>query len=763
MRSNPAHTARTRSRASGDTQQQRPSLFWTVSSLGSAAAATALAAGGGHTAIASACALAGACGLMQSWSRRSNQVRDFAAIEHAHEAHRYRSLIEAADVIIWEYDIHDDRFTYVSPQANRFGHPMERWLEPGFWREHLHPDDRDGALAFCASQVGAGVAHRFQYRMRTADGQWIWIDDFVSAPDSNGPRPLLRGVLVDITERVALERRLAASEAFLERTGEIAGIGGWSLDVETNRVHWTATTCRLHGVREDYTPTVAEAISFYDPSARPAIEQAVRDAIESGKPFDLELPLRTADGERMWVRSAGRPEVANGKTVRVVGAFQDITSRKHANERLEVANAELRRATDLASAMAIESAIASNAKTAFLATMSHEIRTPMTAILGYADLLAEEGDRMRAPPSRLDYIDTIKRNGEHLLALINDILDVSKIEAGKMGVESLAVRPDQALLDVASLMTVKAEAKGIRLDVVYDTAIPSTIRTDPLRLKQILVNLLGNAIKFTERGAVTLRVSLDRSTSSPQLVLAIHDTGIGMTDAQVAKLFAAFEQADASTTRRFGGSGLGLLISKQLSLLLGGDVTVSSKPGEGSVFTARIATGAIDGVALITPDEARAALHEPLSPSPSATEGRLLEGVRILLAEDGADNRRLIAFHLTKVGAIVEAADDGRQALERLTADGTAEGPLAPPRFDLIVTDIQMPHIDGYALATRLRAKGWRLPIVALTAHAMAGEAERCLKAGCNGYASKPIDRARLVAVCREALANTPLGERRAA
>jgi signal transduction histidine kinase/AmiR/NasT family two-component response regulator len=415
--------------------------------------------------------------------------------------------------------------------------------------------------------------------------------------------------------------------------------------------------------------------------------------------------------------------------------------------RLAEANAQLQQVIEHASAQASDAAEASQAKSAFLATMAHEIRTPMTAILGYADLLAVEGDRSRAPSQRLDYIDTIKRNGEHLLALINDILDLSKIEAGKMTVERLAFRPVQIFLDVLALLSVRASARGLRLAIEYLTPIPEAIESDPTRLRQVLVNLIGNAIKFTDSGSVTLRVAYERAPV-PQLSIAVVDTGIGMTAEQLDRLFQPFEQADASVARRYGGSGLGLLISRQLAQLLGGDITVQSEPGRGSTFTLRVATGPVAAERLICPAVASSAPHEPTPLAP--VQGLPLAGVRVLLAEDGDDNRRLIAHHLTKAGAIVRSVANGKAALDKLTLGNGAQLRL-PSDVDVLVTDMEMPELDGYTLARTLRALGWPGQIIALTAHAMNGDADRCLAAGCHGYASKPIDRARLIDLCRQA------------
>ncbi|MBI1249765.1 response regulator [bacterium] len=384
-------------------------------------------------------------------------------------------------------------------------------------------------------------------------------------------------------------------------------------------------------------------------------------------------------------------------------------------------------------------------KSEFLANMSHEIRTPMTAILGYTDLLAERLKEIDGDPEQLEFIQTIRRNGEHLLAIINDILDLSKIEAGKMTVEMVPMRVGDLIREVMDLMEVKAAAKGLPLDTIFETKIPMVINSDPIRMRQILVNLVGNAIKFTEIGRVRLRVSFVDSDKS--LRLSVEDSGIGMTQGQINNLFQAFVQADNSTARRFGGTGLGLRISKRLAEMLGGDISVTSEPGTGSVFCLSVEIKEeLDGN-WISPQNAQSKPEKKMEEKKAKSlSAGLLKGMKVLLAEDGPDNVRLISFHLRKAGAEVSTVENGKLAIEKLTVDGTVEGNLQyPPPFDVLLTDMQMPVMDGYEEARLLREKGCQLPIIALTAHAMAGDADKCLEAGCTAYTTKPIDRTRLI------------------
>ncbi|MEY4579379.1 MAG: hypothetical protein RL701_4082, partial [Pseudomonadota bacterium] len=304
--------------------------------------------------------------------------------------------------------------------------------------------------------------------------------------------------------------------------------------------------------------------------------------------------------------------------------------------------------------------------------------------------------------------------------------------------------------DVMSTMSVKAQAKGLWLKYVPQPGVPVAIRSDPMRLRQILINLVGNAVKFTEVGGVTLNVSPQGGT---RVAFEVVDTGIGLTPEQSTRIFGKFEQADTSTTRKFGGTGLGLQISKRLAEMLGGDIALRSELGKGSSFSVTVDGGPPEGGTTET-TSVPALIANLGSPAAAAANDQPLRGARILLAEDGKDNQILIAHHLRKAGAEVRIVDNGRLAVESLSADGTLDGQLvATLPVDVILTDMQMPEMDGY-LATRiLRAKGCTLPIVALTAHSMSGDAEKCLAAGCDGYAAKPIDRVQLIDICCRALA----------
>ncbi len=381
------------------------------------------------------------------------------------------------------------------------------------------------------------------------------------------------------------------------------------------------------------------------------------------------------------------------------------------------------------------------AKSRFLASMSHEIRTPVTAILGYADIMREHNGPPMSAVQQAQMLDTIRNAGRHLLIVINDILDLSKIEAEKMTVEKIATPVCEILHEVESLMRARALGKGVALKVQLAAPIPDSIISDPTRLRQILLNLTGNAVKFTSEGCVTVtaRPVVGSDGTSKRLVIDVEDTGPGMFTDQAGNLFVAFGQADTSMARKFGGSGLGLIISSKLAGLMGGAVTLEyTTPGKGSGFRLELPLDAVEGAAMISNLDAVKS-----NSSLENENGEVALKGRVLLAEDGPDNQRLIAYHLRKAGASVEVADNGRIALEML-AVAQAKG----EKYDLLLTDMQMPEVDGYTLASTLRQRGSMIAIVALTAHAMAEDRATCLLAGCDDYASKPIDKEKLLATC---------------
>ena len=374
---------------------------------------------------------------------------------------------------------------------------------------------------------------------------------------------------------------------------------------------------------------------------------------------------------------------------------------------------------------------ASHIKSAFLANMSHEIRTPMTAILGFAEIMRQKNE----DPETIRHIDTIKKNGEYLLELINDILDVSKIEADKLEVEEIECSLIELIEDVKTLMEIRAIDKGLKLLVRIDGKVPRFILSDPIRLRQILINLLSNAIKFTKQGSVQLVIrTIEEDSESPCLQFDVIDTGIGMTEEQISRLFQPFAQADSSTTRKYGGTGLGLTICKRLSNILGGEIYINSEYGTGTTFTVTIKMRQISDKESFDDQIFKNEVKKTLSKT--STTSNFEMNYNILLAEDGLDNQKLISFLLKKSGAKVTLAENGQIAVN-LALEAIEKG----NPFDVILMDMQMPELDGYAATKVLRSKGFEYPIIALTAHSTNGAKEECIAAGCNHYATKPINR----------------------
>ncbi len=391
---------------------------------------------------------------------------------------------------------------------------------------------------------------------------------------------------------------------------------------------------------------------------------------------------------------------------------------------------------------------ADRSKSEFLANMSHELRTPMTAVLGYAEVLLDWARTQEAPHFVHEALEIIQRNGNYLLHIINDILDLSKIEAGKLEVERTHCDLRDLCADLESLIQVRTRGKPVSFRIRLESPVPATIQSDPTRLRQILINLLANAVKFTDRGHVELVIRVRAADQEPKLEFDVVDTGCGIDPARAEALFEPFTQADSSTTRRYGGTGLGLAISRRLARLLGGNLfLVHSRPGHGSRFRLVIPITAEELNRTVTDLNGPTNRSQPKAATPAAaatttSPAERLAGVRVLLVDDAKDNQKLIAHFLRKEGAEVTVRCNGRDGVQAALDAAAAGSP-----FDVILMDMQMPVLDGYAATRTLRQQGYRGLIIALTAHAMAGERDRVIAAGCDDYATKPINRARLVEI----------------
>ncbi len=532
-----------------------------------------------------------------------------------------------------------------------------------------------------------------------------------------------RSINATLAALYASRQQLAESEAYFRGMADFSPLGIFYADETGGILYVNRVYLRICGLREKAVYDSGWLDSVH-PSDHEQVRNAWYEAVHANKPYSAKYRLKRGD-EVAWVSVNAAPIDSGDGRRCYVGTMDDITMDREAED-------QLKSATKAAQA-------ASQAKSDFLANMSHEIRTPMTAILGYADLLFDDSLPL---DQRQEYLGTMRRNGEHLLGIINDILDISKIEAGKMTVEQIECAPAQLVADVGELFRARALEKGLTLEVKQLTQVPAKIKSDPTRLRQVLINLVGNAVKFTQTGSVRLELSAEAG-ESPMVRVDVIDTGIGLTTEQVNRLFQPFSQSDTSMSRKYGGTGLGLAICKKLAELLGGGVEVVSKPGAGSTFSVRVPAVEIpvepraDQPAITDPAQA---LQMPAASKPQPAPEKL--HARILLAEDGPDNQRLISFHLKRAGAHVEIAENGRVAIDKFHA---ALGAGTP--FDLIFMDMQMPELDGYEASARLRALGVRTPIIALTAHAMPEDRAKCLAAGCDDYTTKPIDRAVLLTI----------------
>ena len=381
--------------------------------------------------------------------------------------------------------------------------------------------------------------------------------------------------------------------------------------------------------------------------------------------------------------------------------------------------------------------------------MSHEIRTPVTSILGYSELLSSPGLNAEEMNS---HVSTIQSSAHHLLTIINDVLDLSKIEAGKMTLEFRQVFPVQLIAEVLSSLEPQALAKNLIIKAQSIGPIPRVIVSDAVRLRQILINLLGNAIKFTDSGSVnlTVRIAPKSADGIDRLAFDVTDTGIGMDPDQLAGLFQPFMQADASTTRRFGGTGLGLSICRRMARLLDGDISVTSELGLGSTFSVSVAMGSLGEAELL--ESASFQLAASDAGLEKVVAGDLRLNGRFLLAEDNPVNRWFLETILRRAGATIDVAENGVSVLEKVSAsmERNGDSDSSIRGYDLILMDMQMPVLDGYEATRRLREQGYKGPILALTAHAMAEDRKKCLEAGCSDYATKPIAKSQLLKLCHK-------------
>jgi two-component system CheB/CheR fusion protein len=600
--------------------------------------------------------------------------------------------------------------------------------------------------------IASGAACQVTIVNYRKDGTPFWNEiQITPVRDSDGQLISYIGIQTDVSDRIAAEKILRQeaerTEAILDTTAEgIYGVTPEGVCTFCNRA-----TLELLGYDSDEELVGKKIHQLIQHSNNRGVpypdgEYGIRRAIEkkANVHVDSEVFWRK-DGSRFpveyWVRPLLKDNSVEGSVVSFQNIQQQLRHKKKQNalvQQLEHANRAARRANET--------------KSEFLANMSHEIRTPMSSIIGYSEILS----RHLKDPDNLNCVSIIRNNGMFLLDIINDILDISKIEAGKIELVNEPFRIDHLIQDLHALLELRAREKNLKLSVNVREKVPQVINSDAKRLKQILLNLLGNAIKFTSQGEVSLEIAYVRDKENRHRIrFDVADTGIGLAEDQINKLFRPFVQADASVDREFGGTGLGLAISQRLAEGLGGNITVESKLGVGSTFSFAVNAGDVAEHELITME---AFDFKKTNPSDLQSSSVKLHG-SVLVVDDRREIRFIAQQFIEEAGAKVATADNGKQCLEKVAAAEERGHP-----FDLIIMDMQMPVMNGYDATRQLRKQGFQKPIIALTAHAMEGDREVCLEAGCTDYTTKPLDKFEFLKLISEAIGGTiaaPLSPRR--
>ncbi len=596
-------------------------------------------------------------------------------------------------------------------------------LEGASFLDFVHPDDLEATLAAMSDLSAEKPVLNFINRYRCKDGSYRWIE-WRSNPYAG---ELNYAAARDITARKLAEEKLIASERFLRTlTDNLPGmVGYWSAELRCGfansayREWFGKTPEEMRGIH--IKELLGEELLL---KSEPLIYAALR-----GEPQVFERNLVKADGTAGYLWAHYIPDMDGGKVRGFYVLVSDITELKQAQLKLEVINRVLEQRSGEAEA-------ANKAKSQFLANMSHEIRTPMNAVLGMLYLL----QRTELSPRQLDYVKKTQVASESLLSILNDILDFSKIEAGKLELEVTPFLLRDVMHNISAMLSAAAKERNLELRFAIDADLPYPLLGDTLRLQQVLVNLVGNGIKFTGQGEVVLSIrALAVTADEAKLEFAISDTGIGIAPELQEHIFDGFTQAEASTTRRFGGTGLGLAISRQLVELMGGKLTVASEPGRGSTFRFTVNFACAP---MVTVNKRLAAANANL-------QGQRLSGLRLLVVEDNQINQQVAQEILMQEGATVIVASDGRQGADLI---------LREEPFDAVLMDIQMPEMDGYE-ATRLIREELgmtKLQIIAMTANALPADRERCLAAGMNDHLGKPLDVDLLITILHRLCGITP-------
>ena len=741
---------------------------------------------------------------------------------------RYKSLVNSIDGVVWEADAKTFQFQFVSQQAQRFlGYPFEDWLKPTFWADHIHPDDREWAMAYCVNATKNKQDHNFEYRMRTADNRTIWLRDLVTVVVENDQAVKIYGVMFDITESKQAEKALRQSEEQFRKMFEEGPIGMAIVTPSFRLIKANAAFCEMLGYTEAELRQLNVAdITYPDdmPKNRTLMQEALNDEIPF---YQMEKRYIRKDGELVW----GNLAVSlfrndEGEVTHCLSKVEDITERKQAEESLRRFRAALDNSADaifiidrqtmkfvdmnkmacdsigysynellfmgpqdikpyftkaqlaakfdeiiqsecqgtietvhqrkdgtefpvenflqslkfdegyllissvrditehkqaeIALIQAKEQADSANrAKSEFLANMSHEIRTPMNAVIGFSDILASK----ITDKKQKSYLDSIQTAGKGLLTLINDILDLSKIEAGRLDIQYEPLNPQLIFTELQQIFSLKMAEKNLELIMEIDESLPPVLFLDETRLRQVLLNLMGNAIKFTDSGYIKLCANKKAYTNHQQidLILAVEDSGIGIPSNQQALIFESFKQQDGQNTRQYGGTGLGLAITKRLVEMMNGKISVESLLGKGSRFEITLQKVKIATI-----------VQKRKQDNTIDLNNTAFEKAQVLVVDDIESNRDLIEEYLSQVNLEVISAKNGQEAL--LFAEEYHPA--------LILMDIRMPKMNGYEATKHLKdnPNTADIPIIALTASVALNEKDKIETHGFDGFLAKPVN-----------------------